>query len=138
MLLISVSRDPKRQARDVLFHISHGHLLFWKPDSSLKFPIPFRLAMASAANNSINFIITGDEDPQMDGQDDPVQEQRQEGMYTHVFEGQSMSSALKVRKRGTRLRSRAEMMRTVLSNEGHLFNQDERLIFSRYRKLSCK
>jgi len=43
--------------------------------------------MASAANNSINFIITGDEDPQMDGQDDPVQEERQEGMYTHVFEG---------------------------------------------------
>ena len=30
------------------------------------------------------------------------------------------------------------MMRTVLSNEGHLFNQDERLIFSRYGKLSCE
>lgn len=44
--------------------------------------------MASAANNSINFIITGDEDPRMDCQDDPVQEERQEEMYTHVFEGQ--------------------------------------------------
>jgi len=55
--------------------------------------------MASAANNSINFIITGDEDPQMDGQDDPVQEQRQEGMYTHVFEGRSISSTFKVRRR---------------------------------------
>jgi hypothetical protein len=53
--------------------------------------------MASAANNSINFIITGDEDPQMDGQDDPIQEERQEEMYTHVFEGQSISS---VKKRG--------------------------------------
>ena len=77
---------------------SHGHRLFWKPDSSSKLPIPFRLAMASAANNSINFIITGDEDPQMDGQDDPVQEKHQEGMYTHVFEGQSISSASKVKK----------------------------------------
>lgn len=28
------------------------------------------------------------------------------------------------------------MIRTVLSNEGHLFNQDERLIFTRYNKLS--
>ena len=26
----------------------------------------------------------------MDGQDDPVQEERQEEMYTHVFEGQSI------------------------------------------------
>lgn len=30
------------------------------------------------------------------------------------------------------------MMRTVLSSEGHLFSQDERLIFSRYGKLSCE
>lgn len=45
--------------------------------------------MASAANNSINFIITGDEDPQMNSQDDPVQEERQEEMYTHVFAGRS-------------------------------------------------
>jgi hypothetical protein len=30
------------------------------------------------------------------------------------------------------------MVRTVLSNEAHLFNQDERLIFSRYGKLSCE
>lgn len=52
-----------------------------------------RLAMASAARNSINFIITGDEDLQMDGQNDPVQEERQEEMYTHVFEGQSISLA---------------------------------------------
>ena len=87
MLLISTSRD---HGRDALFHISHGHLLFWKPDSSPKHPIPFRLAMASAANNSINFIITGDGDPQMDGQD-PIQEERQEEMYTHVFEGRSIS-----------------------------------------------
>lgn len=79
------------QVRDALFHISHGHLLFWKPDSSPKYPIPFRLTMASAANNSINFIITGDDDLQMDGQDDPVQEERQEEMYTHVFEGQPIS-----------------------------------------------
>jgi len=55
--------------------------------------------MASAANNSINFIITGDEDPQMDSQDDPVQEERQEEMYTHVFEGQSISSVLRAKKR---------------------------------------
>lgn len=44
--------------------------------------------MASAANKSVNFIIAGDEDSQMGGQDDPVQEERQEEMYTHVFEGQ--------------------------------------------------
>lgn len=44
--------------------------------------------MASAANDFVNLIITGDEGPQMDGQDDPVQEERQEEMYTHVFEGQ--------------------------------------------------
>jgi len=88
MLLISTSRDL---GRDALFHNSHAQPLFWKPDSSPKPLIPFRLAMASAANNSINFIITGDEDPQMDGQDDPVQEERQEEMYTHVFEGLSIS-----------------------------------------------
>ncbi|KAF9792817.1 VRR-NUC domain-containing protein [Thelephora terrestris] len=70
---------------------------------------------STAVDSSINFIIAGDEDLQMDGQDDPVQEERQQEMYTHVFE---------------------EMMRTVLSNEGHLFNQDERLIFTRYGKLS--
>lgn len=29
-------------------------------------------------------------------------------------------------------------MRTVLSNEGHLFNRNERLIFTRYGKLSCE
>ena len=48
--------------------------------------------MASAGNNSINFIITGDENPQMSGQDDPVQEERQEEMYTRVFEGKSIST----------------------------------------------
>ena len=100
-------------------------------------PIPFRLAMASAANNSINFIITGDEDPQMDGQEDPVQEERQEEMYTHVFEGQCIFSASRIKKREC-MRRQTEMMRTVLSNEARLFNQDERLIFSRYGKLSCK
>jgi len=52
-----------------------------------------------AANNSINFIITGNEDPQMDGQDDPVQEERQEEMYTHVFEGGSIPSVLRAKKR---------------------------------------
>jgi hypothetical protein len=49
--------------------------------------------MASAANNSINFIITGDENPQMTGQDDPVKEERQEEMYTLVFEGKSIFSS---------------------------------------------
>ena len=47
--------------------------------------------MASPVNDSIDFIITGDEDPQMDGRDDPVQEERQEEMYSHVFEGRSAS-----------------------------------------------
>lgn len=70
----------------------------------------------------------------MGGQDDPAQEERQEEMYTHVFEGQY--SAL--RNKGTRLRLRVEMLRTVISSEGNLFNQDERLIFSRYGKLSCE
>lgn len=55
--------------------------------------------MASAASNSINFVITGDEDPQMDGRDDPFQEERQEEMYTHVFEGRSISSVLRAKKR---------------------------------------
>ena len=85
--------------RDALFHNSHAHLLFRKPDSSPKSPIPFRLVMASPANDSINFVITGDEDPRMDGQDDPVQEERQEDLYIHVFEGQSVSSALRAEKR---------------------------------------
>ena len=48
---------------------------------------------STAADNSINFTIAGDEDLQMDGQDDPAQEERQEEMYTHVFEGQSISPA---------------------------------------------
>jgi len=82
-----VSRDPR--ARRVV-HNSHARHLFRKPDSP-KFPIPFRFAMASAANNFVNLIITGDEDSQMDGRDDPAQEERQEEMYTHVFEGQSIS-----------------------------------------------
>lgn len=67
--------------------ISHGHPLFWKPDSPPKPLILFGRAMVEAANNSINFIITGDEDPQMEGQDDPIQEERREELYTHVFEG---------------------------------------------------
>lgn len=54
--------------------------------------MPLWPAMAAEANSSINFIINGDEDPQMDGQGDPVLEERQEEMYTHVFEGQSISS----------------------------------------------
>jgi len=64
-------------------------------------PIPFRLAMASAANDFVNLIITGDEGPQMDGRDDPAQEERQEEMYTHVFEGQSICPALKAKERDT-------------------------------------
>ena len=58
--------------------------------------------MASAANDFVNLIITGDEGPpQMDGRDDPAQEERQEEMYTHVFEGQSISPASKVMERDT-------------------------------------
>jgi hypothetical protein len=93
MLLISHPVTLGARARDALFHNSHAQLLFWKPDSSPKIPSPFRLAMASAANNAINFIINGDEGPQM-GEDDALQEERQEEMYTNVFEGQSISSAL--------------------------------------------
>jgi len=55
--------------------------------------------MASAANNTINFVITGNDDLQMDGQDDPVQEERQEEMYTHVFEGQSIPSVMRANRR---------------------------------------
>ena len=90
--VMSTSRDLRRlPCATRCFTIPTPTFLFWKPDCSLRPPVPFWLAMASAGNNSINFIITGDENPQMSGQDDPVQEERQEEMYTRVFEGKSIS-----------------------------------------------
>ena len=77
-----------------VFHDSSARLsLFWKLDCTSKPANGSRSTMASAADSStVNFIIAGDEDSQMDGQNDPIREERQEEMYTHVFEGQSIPS----------------------------------------------